>query len=737
MSYKGLFPTRTGTPIGGAAERQMLDRTGVSGYRKDFRTGLDGRVTMLTTKNGMPQFQSFGIAASSIPVTYSDAYLETGRLTWTYPNPLNPTKYDPAKWKFLDIPPSGQYLGYIKNAEVMDAGSDGEQDNYPTLVEDQESHAIGYVKVKLNNRLTPTQISQAAIKDAETKLAAGEDTVMKKLVAGFFPASLFSGKMRLFMQATYGAKTAIGAYPMIVEVVGTSALLMYSAKNTRIQFGFWAHKSPGIFTAPDGTFWLLDIAMHSGAAMVTSYPITPNANVAGLVKRYKSGVFTGDTKTKVESYIFANSTIDLSKPVPVGSYTTSAASGSSIAYGWKFNTEGDTARIVASTQSGDGATAKFTSYTVTLNFTYSGGAVSMNGETVLNGDWIDGWGTFNIFAPDSESSAAPLSHYSVTHGYPRPSLEFPMTEIYGFFKDDLWVPVKISRNELKGPWPIKTQSSSGLRYSPASYENIYPSYQYGFTLATEGYYWEGHEIYSGTTMDLMIGDTTYKGTIHVGTHTYITRTVSPGGTFRNAVSFTALLVGSGIYGDPGTPPGYAFYDGPDGYVVSANATMKTVTFTGTAFAAWTLVIPGYDCEAAFAATRKSIDATTVSETTETDGGGITKFVGPGYSYAPWASVYISGNGWYGSYGPGGTYVNDPAAQPPPEVVKIICYTAALNGIEGTPAHSYLTLFYVDHAYPYYDPGMYSITSYGKRYDISEGLTSHPSMSGQPRVVGWA
>ena len=52
-----LWPRRTGTPLGTAGERGMLDAIGGSeGFRKRLQNNPDGSVTRLTTKNGQPQF---------------------------------------------------------------------------------------------------------------------------------------------------------------------------------------------------------------------------------------------------------------------------------------------------------------------------------------------------------------------------------------------------------------------------------------------------------------------------------------------------------------------------------------------------------------------------------------------------------------------------------------------------------------------------------------------------------
>lgn len=63
-NFGGIFPTRTGTPTGSANERKMLDSIGGSdGFRTQQKTNSDGSVTMLRTRDGMPEFSRTPIAA--------------------------------------------------------------------------------------------------------------------------------------------------------------------------------------------------------------------------------------------------------------------------------------------------------------------------------------------------------------------------------------------------------------------------------------------------------------------------------------------------------------------------------------------------------------------------------------------------------------------------------------------------------------------------------------------------
>ena len=79
-NFGGIFPTRTGTPTGSANERKMLDSIGGSdGFRTQQKTNSDGSVTMLRTRNGMPEFFRSGgeqVGEKYIELDYSLRFLE-------------------------------------------------------------------------------------------------------------------------------------------------------------------------------------------------------------------------------------------------------------------------------------------------------------------------------------------------------------------------------------------------------------------------------------------------------------------------------------------------------------------------------------------------------------------------------------------------------------------------------------------------------------------------------------
>ena len=85
QKFGNLFPTRTGTPSGTANERQMLDTIGgADGFRTRMLNAADGSVTMLRTRNGMPEFSTVGSQSTGRQTlwrglaAYAEGFSDTG-----------------------------------------------------------------------------------------------------------------------------------------------------------------------------------------------------------------------------------------------------------------------------------------------------------------------------------------------------------------------------------------------------------------------------------------------------------------------------------------------------------------------------------------------------------------------------------------------------------------------------------------------------------------------------------
>lgn len=645
-------------------------------------------------------------------------YLESGQLEWNYPAPESPTRYDPAQWHFLDVPTTSTYLGKVR--------ADGTQVNKPTLCESQDSLAIGYPKATTG---TPAEIAAA---DWARKIEYGGATVAKKLMLANFPASLFSGKMRLFMQSQYGAAESLKPR-LQLGLSGTSLTLSFTNNGILTQIGFWTHMTTGVFRTTDGHYFLVNLALGTTSTTVTYYPISLGPASRAFAIEYRDA--SAADQIKLEAYLFAHSTVQTAKGKTIT--LDVGAAGAPLAYGWKFNSDGSEARIVVNhaqdPANSDVASARYRARTATVRLAYANGEVSATGVVTSAKDWIDGWGSYNIFVPETELSSAPLGLFSIrASATPPPFFEFGTTEIYGYFIGDAWQSFTVDYKEEGGS---THQTSNALFVNPSD-ESLAGNYQYSYNFANVGLSHFTTEIFTGSGMTLTAGGIAYGGFIQNGRWTSRTTSTSGGAIVDNPVDYCGNFVG-GNYGGP-TVPGYMYSVGGGanggGFIEGGPMTRTVTEFTGTKYYVWALIIPGKDCCAAYVATREDGREGAYTKTDVTVPESAIRFSGSLGSYVPWKMSWEWGT-WFG-YGPGTsvTYITTPAA--PEAILKVHGFNTAVAGVEGTPGGGLTALFDCSYSYPFYDRGMYTFTSYGGRYLMSEGLKSPASVNDDQFFVGW-
>lgn len=694
---------RNGTPQGKATENRMLDAMGGQDtIKKRFQTNADGSVVMAHTRGPGTQPEFITSLTASIPVE-ATAYMESGQLEWTYPAPLSPTRLDPASWHFLDIFTTQDYEGKISYAH----STLGQQLNVPSLAEGQASIAVD----------------------------GTETSVLKKIVMGLFPASLFSGKMRRFIQAQYGAKNTPGNFKLTVELSGSSAILQYVNGGT-ITFGTWAHNTPGIFAASDGSWWLLSITGGPNY-VVTAYRLVPNGVARSLINEYQISDLTDDVKAKLECYIFAHCTIDASNPQSIGSFA--GANGSAMAYGWKWKMDGSRASIVVHETLGTGShDLRWKSSTMHVDFTYtpiaepSASNFSVSSTISVSGEWTDGWGTYNIFVPVQETSQSPMQLFSlaVSTASVKPKFSFAGVEVYGYYVGDVWQPIVISRN-IAGPTGY-TQNNNGQFYNPGQ-ESATNNFTYSHDLANVSNHYDSKNITSGTEMTVSIGGASFIGTIETGVFTEYDFSNGGGGNYSSVAYATSQV---GDTGSPffGLPDGYATFDDTGGVQFEwGYANRLFYQFTGTRYKAWALVIASRDCESCYVATH-TYDGSGSYIHEESTGRSITRFFSAVDSFIPFRGSFHFG----GTFGFSVNRVDVSDTNPPPSYsYDVYCFNTAIQAVQGIPGGSYYALFNVEYTYPYYDRGMYAYTSCDSRYVMSEGLKAPASVDADHRFVGWA
>ena len=731
-----IMRTRTGPCQGDSTERQMLDAINDTG---SFRTRVmihpDGSQTRMKTKGGMPEFITDEVHTTT-EETELTVYMESGQLEYTLPGLENPERSYPAKWHFLDIDPSGDYLGYI---HYDPASSVGAQKNDPALYEGMDSLAVGYPKK------TTTSADDASRAQYESATAA------KKLMMSMFPASLYSGKMRSFIQAQYGAKETTDD-PLRVTISGASATLEYIRANQSITLGLWAHNSPGIYTAADGTFWLLSVS----TTQFIAYPIKQDKAGKALLKVYNSTAVTD--RSKLEPYIFAHSFIAINEGTTYA--INGLPGGTPLAYGWKFNSTGSKASIVLHEDVGSYGDMKLRAWECHLTFSYSNGVFSVSEEVTNHGYWTDGWGTFNIFVPERDI-ATRLQCYSIAmQDGVAAAFDFGNVPVYGYYVDDVWKTVVISR-ELH-------------TYSPGSYPwtltysgiviNSYADPSTNIAAWEEGFYegmnpWEVHTEYKRSTLMMNIS---FDGFSFAGERKYVDtwdtyQTYSDPLPWTITIDWFAGQWGTGPACEYSTESALAFVNTPCGTYEScpdingnvanwltnrpalAKRHSETISATKYDERGWVLIVPGFDAEAVYIDTYTHQVFTAYSKTSSVSGNHfhawqyVTGLAGAGAMYV---TVYTSTVTWYADSWIEST---ETTTTPPavPFVVEQRAFNSELHGDVCSDPLQPTSLFQVDRTYPYYDPGMFFFTSYGGRYLGSEGIKSPNSVRPQDRFVGWA
>jgi len=698
---------RHGTTQGKSTENRMLQAMGGQDtIKKRFQTNVDGSVVMAHTRGPGTQPEFITSLLASIPIEVT-AYMESGQLEWSYPAPLSPSRLDTAVWHFLDITTTEDFLGEIS----LETPTLGQQVNSTSLVEGGGSLAI----------------------------SGTESSVIKKLVAGLYPASLYSGKMRNFIQAQYGAIDSPGRF----RLSGDGESLKY-LNGSEIQFGLWANNSPGIYTAIDGTWWLLTIT-GGPTFSVTAYPINQDAIGAELVAQYKLNVLTDDYKERLETYIFAYSTIELSAPYVVGTFT--GAAGSAMSYGWKWKKDGSRASIVVHELLGTGAADyRWKSSTMHLDISYSpldpvsAASFSISETITVNGEWTDGWGTYNLFVPTSANVRGQLILYSLATNMAgvKPAFNFSGIPIYGYYKSDVWTPVTLSRNISTGA--SNTQINGDLFDVPAQ-ELLANNYQYSYNFSNIAIHYRSEQIYAGgSSMTISIDGSPIVGSTSNGSFTFLDTSYSGGNVSDNPVSIAASQVRDETSVFHGYPPGFLTYNANGegsahgGFIEWGPATRSYQTFEGSRIKAWAMVIPSCDCDSVYVATKESYGAGTGVKSIRT-GRSIVRFFSSVSSFVPYIDSGHFG-GWY-AFGVDMVESIDNNPPSPATVVGVTCYNKTISGVAGTPSASYSALFDVDKNYPYFDAGMYAYSGVGDRYVMSEGPKSPASVDADHRFVGWA
>ena len=534
----------------------------------------------------------------------------------------------------------------------------------------------------------------------------------------------------------------------------SSFVLTYTRTEIELTLGLWAHNSPGIFTAVDlngdTSFWLLSVT----TTQFTAYPIKQDDAGKELLKTYNSSAITD--RAKLEPYIFAHSFIALTEGTIY--QISGMPSGAPLAYGWKFNSTGSKASIVMHEQVGGYGSLKWRAWECHLNFTCSNGVFSVTTEATNYGYWTDGWGAFNIFAPEYDiATRLQCISIAMSPGV-APAFNFSGVHVYGYYIDDIWEPVVMSRSDVYQGAAVREETTSGMVFdSHVVFEDptFQPNWQHGYYLRDASY--ELSYSTEKAKMNISFAGSSYNGEMKYGSHDDGTFHIDPiGGDLGlatpNGRSYLVTQYGTGTFDGGASAPGWSAIIGApeytfptDGFTNYVSFTHAQVTNTSRTYSgykvnnSWALVIPGLDAESVYIPHREFHASATTGTKTTTISWPIAWWIQTAHAIGPLGDgslydliAYTPTLMWVVAYDP--TVTTEP---PPTSTAGVACSNTEVINAPGVPAYSYSAIFTVDKTYPYYDPGMFFFTSYGGRYIGSEGIKSPNSVRSQDRFVGWA
>ena len=296
-----IFPVRDGVSTGAANERRMLDSIGGSdSFRTRIQNNADGSTTMLRTKNGMPQF------TTTQPLSETDScpdlYMESGVIDLV--NTSEAGGGVVGTWFSGVASTATKWLGRVSNK----VAHRGELRNNPTIGYSQDSKAV----------------------PASSQL--------KKRVMAAVPASLYTGKMRLYVQSMYGREYVSSTFPLDINAgtVGLAPSLIYHVPVSNGSTDVSLTGNAGIYTDSEYRHWLVGINETQISIMLLICDACTE-KLRALLK-----TISGDEHERIESYI-------LSRSQPSGSpfyIPLTVPTLYQFGYGWHFNWSGAKVDIV-------------------------------------------------------------------------------------------------------------------------------------------------------------------------------------------------------------------------------------------------------------------------------------------------------------------------------------------------------------------------------------------------------
>lgn len=370
-----VFPTRHGDPAGAAIENRMISKVGgPNTIRTEIQNLPDGEV-MLRTRNGMPEFTR----TSSYSVTSSTCSLEMDS-------------------GIVDVLSASKYLqgftssGIMRNTDYVTAHVGG----------GAAGNAIGCGKLKFPSFVGPIIPEGTKARAFRSDFYGATSYTDRKKVAVRVPPSIFTGRMRFYVQSLYGgtrkdlmlsdASEGVGRPKLGINLTALDEL---GSPQISLQTGDGIY-----FDTSTKQHFLIQLGTNAAYIAPLSGTICAETYRGRLLS--SSSSLSQSDQERIESYILSNSFPDASQlQVVEFAETTLEAFG----YGWHFNWTGDVCDIVdvqeASVSDSTGSTYGFSSTHYRLTFSVANGVFSVSRSIVSGPTEWSAPKNFNVIAyPD-------------------------------------------------------------------------------------------------------------------------------------------------------------------------------------------------------------------------------------------------------------------------------------------------------------------------------------------------
>ncbi|MBK7424551.1 MAG: hypothetical protein IPJ48_16530 [Propionivibrio sp.] len=293
------FPTRFGQATGHANERTMLDELGgANGIRHRQRLGPDGVTTHVKTRGGHPHFWNEPLPGGE-ETPLSPIYMDSGVVDLISVAPEDPRSILPAPLYYGNIERT-----YAANKKLLGKIAPPDIDTTTTTAPEEDVPGESFV--------------------------AHPNMFGKKDCAAKCPASMFTGKARLYAQAQYGAPSKNWKWNLDIPL-GLSPRLVHDN-------GFVMNINTGVYR--DATFKHWFVTMYPDGIQFVR--MTRSRSAEPLVELLQDAAFQDDWD-KIEAYILAYSSPSATEQYVL---TTHVPETQMLGYGWKFNWDGDTADVI-------------------------------------------------------------------------------------------------------------------------------------------------------------------------------------------------------------------------------------------------------------------------------------------------------------------------------------------------------------------------------------------------------